>query len=102
MTAMGTAPGGLIEGIADYVRLRAGFTPPHWKRGSGSRWDEGYYVTGYFLDWVEKTNEGFVKGVNAILRDAKWDEGVFKLITGKTVDELWKEYRKQMDSEEQT
>jgi len=99
---MGTAPGGLIEGIADYVRLRAGFAAPHWRRGRGSRWDEGYDVTGYFLDWVEKRNEGFVRGVNAILRDAKWDEGVFKLITGKTVDELWKEYRKDMESEQKS
>lgn len=99
---MGTAPGGLIEGIADYVRLRAGFAPPHWKRGRGSRWDEGYDVTGYFLDWIEKRNEGFVRGMNAILRDAKWDEGVFKLITGKTVDDLWKEYRKDMESEQKS
>ncbi|KAF8759861.1 Plant basic secretory protein [Rhizoctonia solani] len=30
--AQGTAPGGLIEGVADFVRLRAGFAPPHWKR----------------------------------------------------------------------
>lgn len=30
--AHGTAPGGLIEGIADWVRLKAGLVPPHWKR----------------------------------------------------------------------
>ena len=36
----GTAPGGLIEGIADWVRLKAGFCPPHWKRG-GDKWDDG-------------------------------------------------------------
>ena len=95
----GTAPGGLIEGIADYVRLRAGLAPPHWKRGRGSRWDEGYDVTAYFLDWIEKRYAGFVRGVNAILKDANWDEEVFKLITGNTVDELWKKYRKEMDDE---
>lgn len=26
----GTLPGGLIEGIADWVRLEAGMAPPHW------------------------------------------------------------------------
>nr|GEZ70149.1 hypothetical protein [Tanacetum cinerariifolium] len=26
----GQAPGGLIEGIADYVRLKAGYAPSHW------------------------------------------------------------------------
>ena len=96
---LGTAPGGLIEGIADFVRLQAGFAPPHWKSGRGTRWDEGYEVTGYFLDWVEKNYHGFVRGVNAILRDAKWDVGIFKLITGKGVDELWKEYRKEFGEE---
>jgi len=94
----GSAPGGLIEGVADYVRLRAGFAPPHWHRGRGERWDEGYDVTGYFFDWIEKNYAGFVRGLNAILKDAKWDEDVFKLITGKNVHELWKEYRKQYDS----
>ena len=27
-----TCPGGLVEGVADFVRLRAGLAPPHWKR----------------------------------------------------------------------
>jgi len=91
---LGTANGGFIEGVADFVRLRAGYAPPHWRRGRGERWDEGYDVTGYFLDWIEKHYDGFVRGVNAILKEAKWDDGIFKLITGKSVDELWKEYRK--------
>src|SRR5690242_8508422 len=26
-----TAPGGLTEGVADWVRLKAGYAPPHWK-----------------------------------------------------------------------
>ena len=36
-----TAPGGLIEGIADWVRLKDGFIPPHWSRG-GDSWDDGF------------------------------------------------------------
>jgi len=92
----GSAPGGLIEGLADYVRLRAGFAPPHWRRGRGDRWDEGYDVTGYFLDWIERKHEGFVRALNVILKDATWDEGVFKLITGRSVHELWHQYRKEV------
>ena len=38
---LGTCPGGLIEGIADYVRLKDDLAPPHWTRG-GKHWDEGY------------------------------------------------------------
>jgi hypothetical protein len=47
----GTANGGLIEGIADYVRLKAGYAPGHWvKPGQGDRWDQRYDVTARFLD----------------------------------------------------
>jgi hypothetical protein len=47
----GRANGGLIEGIADYVRLKAGYAPGHWvKPGQGDRWDQGYDVTARFLD----------------------------------------------------
>ncbi|KAJ1700716.1 hypothetical protein LUZ63_000495 [Rhynchospora breviuscula] len=37
----GKAPGGLIEGIADFVRLKANYAPSHWvKPGQGDRWDQ--------------------------------------------------------------
>ena len=50
----GEANGGLIEGIADYMRLKAGYVPSHWvKPGQGDRWDRGYDVTAYFLDYCE-------------------------------------------------
>ncbi|SPO40441.1 uncharacterized protein PSFLO_05923 [Pseudozyma flocculosa] len=49
----GTAPGGLIEGIADWIRLKAGFAPSHWKRGViGDSWDAGYERTAFFLDFA--------------------------------------------------
>jgi hypothetical protein len=52
------------------------------------------------LDWIENKYDGFVRGVNAILKEARWDVGIFKLITGRDVDELWKEYRKQFAEED--
>jgi Peptidase of plants and bacteria len=33
--ARDTCPGGLIEGIADWVRLRCDLSPPHWKQEYG-------------------------------------------------------------------
>ncbi|MCE5166783.1 hypothetical protein HAX54_026437, partial [Datura stramonium] len=34
------APGGLIEGIADYVRLKSGYAPSDWvKPWEGNHWD---------------------------------------------------------------
>ncbi|EJD45775.1 plant basic secretory protein [Auricularia subglabra TFB-10046 SS5] len=97
----GTCPGGLIEGVADYVRLRAGYVPPHWHRG-GERWDEGYQNTGYFLDFIErKYGSGSVRALNESLRDAVYDAGVFKTLTGHPVDKLWKRYKKWLADGEQ-
>ncbi|KAF7347381.1 Plant basic secretory protein [Mycena venus] len=54
--AKGSAPGGLIEGIADFVRLHSDLAPPHWKRAPAphDKWDAGYQTTAYFLDWIEE------------------------------------------------
>ena len=30
--AHGTCPGGLIEGVADWVRLNCDLSPPHWRK----------------------------------------------------------------------
>ncbi|KAF9486421.1 plant basic secretory protein [Pholiota conissans] len=46
--AGGTCPGGLIEGIADYVRLNEGLAPPHWMQQEGNGWDSGYETTAQF------------------------------------------------------
>lgn len=48
--ANGTCPGGLIEGMADWVRLRAGLGAVHWKQEAGGKWDGGYQHTGFFLE----------------------------------------------------
>ena len=99
--AYGTAPGGLIEGIADFVRLRVGLSPPHWKKESGGDWDAGYQHTGYFLDWLEgKFGEGSVHKVNQALKNRKYDEARFwKGLFGKDVGRLWEEYTRQLEKE---
>jgi len=71
----GKAPGGLIEGIADCVRLHDKLPPPHWKRVAPKgkhvpdperpndpgewkwdwNWDAGYERTAYFFDWIDST-----------------------------------------------
>ncbi|KAF5374935.1 hypothetical protein D9758_000561 [Tetrapyrgos nigripes] len=57
----GSCPGGLIEGIADFIRLKASLAPPHWNRStarpsdpSKGKWDAGYEKTAYFLDWIDR------------------------------------------------
>ncbi|KAI9657259.1 MAG: hypothetical protein M1831_004448 [Alyxoria varia] len=95
--ALGTAPGGLIEGIADFVRLRAHLAPPHWKRDGDGNWDEGYQHTGYFLDWLErKFGDGSVKRVNEMLKNSKYNEDKFwPRIFGFKVSQLWERYKKE-------
>ncbi|KAG9553710.1 PBSP domain protein, partial [Aureobasidium melanogenum] len=92
--ARGTCNGGLIEDIADWVRLNAGFIPPHWKKEAGKGWDTGYQNTGYFLDWIEKTRgTGSVYMINQALYHKKYDNDTFwKDLFDQSVDSLWKEY----------
>ncbi|KAF7970876.1 hypothetical protein HWV62_22700 [Athelia sp. TMB] len=90
--AKGSAPGGLIEGVADYVRLHEKQGPPHWKARGGEKWDAGYDLTAYFLDWVETRYNGkgaSVKKLNAKMKDVEWNEGVFWELTGSTLGQLW-------------
>ncbi|KAF8573565.1 BSP-domain-containing protein [Ramaria rubella] len=95
--AKGTCPGGLIEGIADFVRLRASLGPPHWKRSAPSpsdKWDAGYERTAFFLDWTEQTfGVGTIRALNEGMRKSKYDNGrVWKDVTGHSVEDLWTAY----------
>lgn len=92
--ANGTAPGGLIEGVADWVRLRCRYVPPHWKRETDGKWDAGYQHTGYFLEYLEnRFGDGTVRKVNARLRNVDYDEETFwKGLFKKEVGKLWKDY----------
>ncbi|KAI4243885.1 MAG: hypothetical protein L6R40_003267 [Gallowayella cf. fulva] len=98
----GTAPGGLIEGMADFVRLRAGFSPPHWKKVKHEDWDRGYQDTGYFLDWIEESyGEGSVRRINEGLMNKRYDEELFWTgLFGRKVRELWDEYCKTLPEKE--
>ncbi|KAI5781450.1 peptidase of plants and bacteria-domain-containing protein, partial [Geopyxis carbonaria] len=89
----GAAPGGLVEGIADWVRMRDGLVPAHWSRG-GRRWDEGYQVTAYFLEWLEDCyGEGTMRAVNEGMKGGYDEEALWAGVSGgKTVGTLWGEY----------
>ena len=93
--ACGTCPAGLIEGIADFVRLKTGLSPPHWDKRKGGNWDQGYQSTAYFLEWLEnKQGEGTVIRINGALRGGKYEEEAFwREMFGKKVGSLWEEYQ---------
>ncbi|KAG9441782.1 hypothetical protein H6P81_017636 [Aristolochia fimbriata] len=91
----GNAPGGLIEGIADFVRLKAGYAPSHWVgAGGGDRWDQGYDVTARFLDYLDGIKAGFVADLNRKMKDG-YTENFFVELMGKSVNQLWSDYKSQ-------
>ncbi|KAF7811034.1 Plant basic secretory protein (BSP) family protein [Senna tora] len=48
----------IVEGIADFVRLKAGYVPSHWVQpGGGDKWNQGYDVTARFLDYCDAVGE---------------------------------------------
>lgn len=100
--ACGTAPGGLIEGIADFVRLKAGLSPPHWKKERHDSWDQGYQHTGYLLEWIEtQYGDGSVRRVNEALMNKRYDDDAFwTSLFGTGVKELWSEYCKTLPAKD--
>lgn len=99
--AQGTCPGGLIEGIADWVRLQCGLDPPHWKREAKGEWDGGYQHTAYFLDYLEgRFGKGSVRRVNEKLRRHKYEEKAFWTeLFGRPVEQLWADYKQHLGNE---
>ncbi|KAK0391253.1 hypothetical protein NLU13_0754 [Sarocladium strictum] len=93
--AQDTCPGGLIEGIADWVRLQCKLEPPHWNREATGGWDDGYQHTAYFLDYLEERfGEGSVRRVNEKLRKQKYHEKPFWTeLFGRPVEQLWDDYK---------
>ena len=99
-SADGTCNAGLIEGMADYVRLKSGLAAKHWKREASGSWDGGYQHTGYFLDWLErKCGAGTVRSINAMLGEMSEYDGdrLFRSCCGgKTAEAWWGEYREEL------
>ncbi len=92
------APGGLVEGIADYIRF--------WKYEPGkagkltperARYDGSYRVTAAFLAFVtEQYDPKLVNKLNAALRGGTYDVAMWKELTGKAVEELNQEWRQSL------
>ncbi|KAF9675851.1 hypothetical protein SADUNF_Sadunf09G0076200 [Salix dunnii] len=89
----GQAPGGLIEGIADFVRLKANYAPGHRVQpGQGDKCDQGYDVTARFLDYCNGLRNGFVAELNKKTRTG-YSAQYFVDLLWKTVDQLWADYK---------
>lgn len=96
-------PGWLVEGIPDYIRWflyepqskGAEITRRNLER---ARYDASYRVTGNFLNWAtEKYDTNLVVKLNAAGRQNKYNEALWKTLTGKTVQELGDEWKKAIE-----
>lgn len=97
-----TAPGGLTEGVADWVRLKAGYAPPHWRRRGDCDWDAGYERTAYFLEWLEREHgDDVVRKINQALRGCKYDaKKLWHDCCGKSIEKLWDGYKKSLECDD--
>ncbi|QQL48661.1 basic secretory protein-like protein [Mucilaginibacter ginkgonis] len=91
-------PGWLTEGIADYARYKFGVNnaaanwslPPY---AAGQNYTDSYRRTARFLAWIEMhEKKNIVKKLDKSLRDHTYTADTWKDITGKSLDDLWKEY----------
>ncbi|CAL1398938.1 unnamed protein product [Linum trigynum] len=89
----GKAPFGLVEGIAGYVRLKAGLAPEYWVGpGGGERWDQGLDVTARFVEYCEGVRKGFVAEMNRRMK-VGYGDGYFEEVLGKEVEVAWRDYK---------
>ncbi|MED6173708.1 hypothetical protein PIB30_062200 [Stylosanthes scabra] len=87
-------PSGLVEGMADFVRLRAGYVSHSWAPvGVGFKWDQGYEVTAYFLDFCQSIRLGFVADLNKLIMQHGYSESYFHRLLGMPVSQLWANYK---------
>ncbi len=92
-------PGWLVEGVADYIRffkyeggnIGMRLTPER------AKYDASYRVTAAFLAFVtEKYDSQLVSKLNTAMRAGKYKDDIWKEITGKTAEELGREWQKSL------
>jgi hypothetical protein len=95
-------PGWLVEGIPDYIRWYLYEPQSHGadipaRRAARARYDGSYRVSANFLNWAtQKYDKSLVEQVNAALRDGKYNEELWKTLTGKTLAELGEQWKDQL------
>lgn len=92
--ASGTAPGWLMTGMADFVRLESGLIERS-ERAQGGNYDSSSQGTAFFLDYlttldvdvVYRLNQHFAPG------EGPYDDSVFVSLAGGDLNTLWAQYQ---------
>jgi len=84
--------GWLTEGIADWVRYY-NFEPNRkpGKPGPDNHWTDGYGVSAYFLQWIQKLDEdrNMIYWANKDCREGTYNDDLWPRLTGSTLEQLW-------------
>lgn len=92
--ANGTDFFGFLEGMADYVRLKVGYSTYDYRK-VGGHWNDGYKTTAFFIDWLHSKDPDFVYKMNQTAKTIipwSWDAATQKILSQST-QELWNEYQ---------
>jgi len=91
----GGIPNWAMEGITDFAR-HAYYEPEVLMRPVNletNKYTDSYQITGGFFMWIEHVyDKEFVKKLHQHARQRTWSNDVFEKYTGKSPEELWKEY----------
>ncbi len=91
-------PGWLVEGVADYVRFFK-YEPkkPGKLAPEKAKFDGSYRTTAAFLEYVVVTHDkDAVLKLNAAMRNGKYSPDLWKDITGKTLEDLGRDWQKSL------
>jgi len=91
----------LVEGVADYIRWWY-YEPDSPRRypnpnSARTRYDGSYTTSANFLHWVAaKYDKEIVKQMNAAMREHRYMQELWKQYTGKSVEDLGEEWKKDL------
>ncbi|HEX2881155.1 MAG TPA: basic secretory protein-like protein [Polyangiaceae bacterium] len=100
----GNSDGALIEGMADFVRVRAGYYGPG-RCGGGDSWDGAYTISGCFFSWLAgpcdyhdqhhpQNDLDIGYRINAIMSDGKSAiQQEIETTFGSDITTLWTQYK---------
>ncbi|RXQ96255.1 hypothetical protein EO244_05330 [Ancylomarina salipaludis] len=90
---------GFLEGTADYVRYKAGYSNLSYRK-PGGHWNDGYKTSAFFIDWLHTKDSDFVYKLNqTALTIIPWSwEKATQEILSASVSDLWNEYQEYLKS----
>ena len=90
-------PAGIVEGVADAIRIRSGYPDVNWEVDKSGSWDDGYSKTAFFLIYIDSRSPDFLYRFNrATLKTPGrfWNESIIQDVTGRSVHDWWAEYQR--------